>query len=152
MSDRRGQLYCTDRADPEYRALLKHLERERICQFCAEGIALGLITVIGEGEHWYITKNRSPYQGTVAHHIAVYRRHIIDGADLAVGAGDELQALFAAFKRGNRLAGAAMLQRDGEATCTCASIRHLHVHFLAGGKGHPTTHEPLIFHYGYRPR
>ena len=151
MSDRRGRLYCVDRLDGGYRELLEHLERERICQFCAEGIALGLITVIGEGEHWYITKNKKPYQGTVLHHIAVYRRHLTDGADLAVGAGDELKKLFASFKRGNRLAGAAMLQRDGDAACTCASIRHLHVHFVAGVKGHPATHEALTFHYGYRP-
>lgn len=132
----RDKLYNTDRiVDPKRRELYEHLERERACQFCAEGIARGLVKKMHEGTHWYIVQNTVPYPGTRAHWMAVSKLHHLDLEHLDEGEGEELFAFFAMFMRECDARGAAMVMRYGDMSHTCSSIAHPHVHFIASYPG-----------------
>src|SRR5689334_18893361 len=67
------RLYDVDagRSDQQ-RAYMEELEAKGICIFCPEHVAeYQGQPVEFSGEHWYVTRNDFPYEGTVAHYLIV---------------------------------------------------------------------------------
>src|SRR5207248_2933639 len=66
---------------------MRALEAEGVCIFCREP------PFEHAGEHWYVTGNDFPYEGTAAHYLIVARRHVQAFEELPDEAGAELWSI-----------------------------------------------------------
>jgi diadenosine tetraphosphate (Ap4A) HIT family hydrolase len=122
-------LYHLDAARGDaQRARMERLEAEGVCIFCPEH-ADGPIE--HRGEHWYVTRNRFPYPGTVAHLLIVPHRHVTSFDELPDAAGAELWAIKRQLKAQLDPVATATVERSGDMRFNGGSVAHLHVHFVA---------------------
>jgi len=122
-------LYSLDAArGGEQLERMRELEREGICIFCA-----GRDAADGEpgGEHWYVTRNDFPYEGTAAHYLIVARRHVTSFEELPDQAGAELWAIRRELARRLGAVAYATVERSGDMRFNGGSVAHLHVHVVA---------------------
>ncbi len=111
---------------------MRELEREGVCIFCLEN-AERLQREPPEhlGEHWYVTRNDFPYEGTVAHHLIVARRHVSSFEELPDEAGAELWAIRRQLAARLGAVAYATVERSGDMRFNGGSVAHLHVHVVA---------------------
>jgi len=126
-------LYNLDAArDDGQRTYMEQLEAAGICVFCPEHVAeYHRHPVEHSGEHWYVTRNGYPYEGTAAHYLIVARRHVASFEELPDEAGEELWAI--RRELAGRLAPLALatVERSGDMRYNGGSVAHLHVHLVA---------------------
>jgi diadenosine tetraphosphate (Ap4A) HIT family hydrolase len=123
-------LYNLDAArGVEQRERMRALEAEGVCIFCRERSE----PAEHEGEHWYVTRNDFPYEGTAAHYLIVARRHVRAFAELADEAGAELWAIRRELATRVGAPAYATVERSGDMRLNGGSVEHLHVHFVALG-------------------
>jgi dihydrofolate reductase/diadenosine tetraphosphate (Ap4A) HIT family hydrolase len=135
--DRRTALYDFDAArSPDQLARMKRLADQGVCIFCAEHDEQ---PVEYRGEHWYVTRNRFPYEGTLAHYLLVANRHVTAFDELPDEAGAELWAIRRALKEELAPPATAMVERSGDMRFNGGSIAHLHIHFVALGEAPAAT-------------
>jgi diadenosine tetraphosphate (Ap4A) HIT family hydrolase len=107
---------------------MERLEAEGICVFCAEHAEQ---PIEHRGEHWYVTRNRFPYAGTVAHFLIVPFRHVTAFDELPDEAGAELWAIKRMLKERLAPLATATVERSGDMRFNGGSVAHLHTHFVA---------------------
>jgi ATP adenylyltransferase len=131
MSER--DLYSLDAArGPEQLARMRGLEAEGVCIFCPEHAGrLQREPVEYTGEHWYVTGNDFPYEGTAAHYLIVARRHISAFEELPDEAGAELWRIRRGLADRIGARAYATIERSGDMRLNGGSVAHLHVHFVA---------------------
>jgi diadenosine tetraphosphate (Ap4A) HIT family hydrolase len=83
------------------------------------------------GEHWYVTRNDWPYEGTSAHYLIVPHLHVASFDELPDEAGAELWALKRRLKSQLHAAAVATVERSGDMRYNGGSVAHLHIHFVA---------------------
>lgn len=111
---------------------MEDLERDGVCTFCPEHFAaFSREPVELTGEHWYVTKNDFPYQGTQAHYLIVSNLHVRSFDELPDEAGAELWALKRELKQRLSPLAVATVERSGDMRYNGGSVAHLHVHFVA---------------------
>jgi dihydrofolate reductase/diadenosine tetraphosphate (Ap4A) HIT family hydrolase len=116
----------------DQRAHMEALEAAGVCIFCPEHVAeQHEAPVEHRGEHWYVTRNDFPYEGTEAHFLIVPHRHVRTFDELPDAAGAELWAIRRELKRRLAPLATATVERSGRMDLSGASIAHLHVHFVA---------------------
>lgn len=126
-------LYNLDAARSEdQRAYMEGLEREGICVFCRENVE----RYHGEqvelsGEHWYVTRNRYPYEGATAHYLIVAGAHVLSFDELPDQAGCELWSIKRELKRRLRPVSLASVERSENMLYNGGSVAHLHIHLVA---------------------
>ena len=128
-------LYSLDAArGGEQRERMRRLEQDGICIFCPEQAAsLQREPVEHTGEHWYVTRNDFPYEGTAAHYLIVARRHVTSFEELPDEAGTELWAIRRELSGKLGAVAYATVERSGDVRFNGGSVAHLHVHFVALG-------------------
>ena len=111
---------------------MRALEAEGVCVFCREHAErLGSGPVEHEGEHWYVTRNDFPYDGTAAHYLIVARRHVSSFEELPDEAGAELWKIRRELAERLDAVAYATVERSGDMHLNGGSVEHLHVHFVA---------------------
>ncbi len=83
------------------------------------------------GEHWYVTRNEYPYQGTLAHYLIVARRHVTGFEELPDEAGAELWAIKRTLRERLEPVSIATVERSGNMLFNGGSVAHLHIHLVA---------------------
>lgn len=126
-------LYSLDAArGGEQLERMRRLEREGICVFCLEHAGeLQREPVERVGEHWYVTRNDFPYEGTRAHYLIVARRHVATFEELPDAAGEELWRIRRELAGRLGARAYATVERSGEMQLNGGSVAHLHVHMVA---------------------
>ena len=126
-------LYSLDAArGAEQLARMRSLEAEGVCIFCLEHAErLQREPVEHTGEHWYVTRNDFPYEGTAAHYLIVARRHVSTFEELPDEAGAELWKIRRELARRTGAVAYATVERSGDMRFNGGSVAHLHVHMVA---------------------
>jgi diadenosine tetraphosphate (Ap4A) HIT family hydrolase len=135
MTVRADALYDLSAArSDDQRRYMQELEGAGICIFCAEHFSAHHREPIEHsGEHWYITKNDYPYEGTVAHYLIVPHLHVASFDELPDAAGAELWAMKRRLKAQLEplSVATATVERSGDMHYNGGSVAHLHTHFVA---------------------
>lgn len=118
---------------PEQLEKMLALEESGGCHFCAEGFKEHSAAVIHEGNHWFVTANDFPYEGSVHHYLIVNKTHITRLSEIADKARVELFSVIEWLEEYLGVAGASVFVRSGDMAYTGATLDHLHFHFLVGG-------------------
>jgi diadenosine tetraphosphate (Ap4A) HIT family hydrolase len=129
----RGKLYNLEAArGDEQRRYMEGLESAGICVFCPQHVAeYQREPVEHRGEHWYVTRNGFPYEGTAAHFLIVARRHVVSFEELPDEAGAELWAIRRMLAGRLESLSLATVERSGDMRFNGGSVAHLHVHLVA---------------------
>jgi ATP adenylyltransferase len=133
MSTQDDALYHLPAArSDEQRKRMEDFQQAGICVFCPEHFeAHHGEPVELRGEHWYVTRNDFPYQGTIAHYLIVPHLHVRAFEELPDAAGAELWALKRQLRESLRPLATATVERSGDMRYNGGSVAHLHVHFVA---------------------
>lgn len=116
---------------------MKILKAAGLCYFCRKGDEEIVTTpkVIYESKYWFITPNNFPYEGSVHHYLIAPKRHIQDLSEIKFEeAGELFKKMIPWLKKKFNVSGYSIFARSGNMTFTGATINHLHLHFLVGGK------------------
>ena len=98
---------------------MRALEAEGVCIFCREP------PFEHEGEHWYVTRNDFPYEGTAAHYLIVAKRHVQAFEQLPDEAGAELWAIRRELAARLGAPAYATIERSGDMRLNGGSVEHL---------------------------
>jgi ATP adenylyltransferase len=128
---------------------MRKLADANACLFCAEGLQLTQKRVFHQGNHWYVTPNDFPYEGTTVHVMIVPNRHIAGFADLTEEELLELPTMVAWINKEFDIKGAGLFCRYGDTTYTGATIHHFHIH-IAQGQQKTTTSLPVFALVGFK--
>jgi ATP adenylyltransferase len=133
MSARANPLYDLAAArSAAQRQRMEELEAAGICVFCPEHVAEHQPEPIEHtGRHWYVTRNRYPYEGTATHYLIVARRHVTSFDELPDEAGAELWSIRRMLKAQLEPAALATVERSGNMLYNGGSVAHLHIHLVA---------------------
>jgi len=119
---------------------MRSLEAEGVCIFCPEHAGRWQREPVEHtGEHWYVTRNDFPYEGTAAHYLIVARRHVQGFEELPDEAGAELWAIRRELAARLGAPAYATVERSGDMRLNGGSVEHLHVHFVALRADPPAT-------------
>jgi ATP adenylyltransferase len=114
------------------RKRMEDLEAAGICVFCPEHVAQHQPEPIEHsGRHWYVTRNRYPYEGTTTHYLIVARQHVVSFDELPDEAGAELWSIKRMLTAQLEPAAIATVERSGNMLYNGGSVAHLHVHLVA---------------------
>jgi ATP adenylyltransferase len=133
MSTRANRLYDIAAArSAAQRKRMEDLEAAGICVFCTEHATGHQPEPIEHmGDHWYVTKNRYPYEGTQVHYLIVARRHVTSFDEMPDEAGAELWSIKRMLKAQLDPAAIATVERSGNMLYNGGSVAHLHIHLVA---------------------
>jgi len=133
MSVRADRLYDFDAArSDDQRRQMEDLEARGACIFCEEWFEdYHREPIEFSGEHWYVTKNDYPYEGTAAHYLIVPHAHVASFDELPDEAGAELWAIKRRLKEELSPLACATVERSGDMRFNGGSVAHLHTHFVA---------------------
>lgn len=121
----------------EQRAEMQRLENNEICMFCPEHLADNPAhQTLLRTEHWTVTPNRFPYQGTVLHLLLVPDAHVTDLMDLSDVARHEFWSVLRWVREHYELRYYGLGIRNGDPKHIGGTIRHLHMHVVVG-RGEP---------------
>jgi ATP adenylyltransferase len=114
------------------RKRMEDLEAAGICVFCPEHVAEHQPEPVEHtGNHWYVTRNRYPYEGTATHYLIVARRHVTSFDELPDEAGTELWSIKRMLAAQLKPAAVATVERSGNMLYNGGSVAHLHIHLVA---------------------
>ena len=133
MSTRANRLYDIEAArSAAQRKRMEDLEAAGICVFCPEHVAEHQPEPVEHmGDHWYVTKNRYPYEGTLAHYLIVARPHVTSFDEMPDEAGAELWSIKRMLNARLDPAAIATVERSGNMLYNGGSVAHLHIHLVA---------------------
>lgn len=131
------------RARGDYAAALAQIEAGGACPFCPEHLAeYHPKPILFANEHWLVTENAWPYDGTRHQFVLIYRRHVEAAEELPPGAWEALGEAHRRLVADYRLDGGTLLLRSGQTDLTGASVAHLHAQLICGGRRR-TESEPI---------
>jgi ATP adenylyltransferase len=133
----------------EQRRDMQALEAAKVCLFCPQGLSLKDKRVFHRGEHWYVTPNDFPYDGTKVHVMIVPNRHLLSFTDLSSEEILELPKMLGWVNREFGIEGASMFARYGNTRYTGATIHHFHLHVAQGTEKSEKT-KPIFALIGYK--
>lgn len=113
------------------------------CPFCEEHLTKHHSRpIIERTDHWIVTTNAWPYEGTAHHFLLIPRKHVEAIEQLSPDAWTDLQLTYKRIVTNHCIRGAALLMRSGKTDQTGASVTHLHAHIFVGGPRTETS-EPI---------
>ncbi len=132
MSDADRLYHLPAARSEDQRAYMEGLEAAGVCVFCPEHFeAYHREPIAFSGEHWYVTENDYPYEGTAAHYLIVPHAHVTSFDELPDAAGAELWAIKRTLKERLAPLAVATVERSGDMRYNGGSVAHLHTHFVA---------------------
>lgn len=119
----------------EYVKVLEKIVKEGMCPFCEEHLMNHHTEpILHKGEHWLVTKNAWPYEGTKHHFLLISRTHIENIEDISSDAWTELHKHWGTLKKEHSFEGGTFFVRSGNIKMTGATVRHLHANIVVGKK------------------
>jgi len=150
------RLYCFENVrTEEQRAEMARLDAAGICLFCPEHLAThARQQILLSTEHWSVTPNAYPYQGSALHLLLVPHQHAGDLLELSDAARSDFWVALAATAREHGLRHYGLGVRNGDCRYTGATITHVHAHVLVGSDdpAAPPVRMRLSSRPGYPPR
>jgi ATP adenylyltransferase len=117
----------------EQLAEMQRLEAAELCLFCPQALREHATQqILWETEHWIITPNEFPYQGTSLHLLVVPQQHVGDVLDLDVAAQADFWTALASVRERYDLTYYGLGMRNGDCRYTGATIAHVHAHVMVG--------------------
>jgi ATP adenylyltransferase len=112
---------------------MRRLEADGVCVFCPEHLdADPDQEVVHRTEHWTITPNEFPYQGTTLHLLLVPHEHVTDLLDLSAAAQRDFWTALGWVREYHGLTYYGLGARNGDCRYTGGTIAHVHVHVIVG--------------------
>lgn len=135
----------------EQKKLMAQIEQDGICPFCAEHFKkYHPKPVLKETDHWFVTENMSPYEGTSLHLLFVYRpSHIQVLSEVTPEAAQNLFTLLTWATQTYSIDGGSFFMRFGDMQWNGSSVQHLHAQLIVGKK-HEEAADPLRVKLGWK--
>ena len=114
--------------------IMRQIETDGICPFCSENfLKYHTEPIIKETDSWILTKNFSPYEGSVYHFLFVYKpSHINSPGDMTSDSRVELFDIVDELCKEHQIDGGSILMRFGDGNINGSSVEHLHAHIVVG--------------------
>ena len=123
------------RARGDYAQALAKIEADGICPFCEAHLPKHHTKpILFRNEHWLVTENAWPYDGTRHQFVLIYREHIESAEELPPAAWESLGSAYRQLVAEYRIEGATLILRTGKTDFTGASVAHLHAQVISGGR------------------
>lgn len=107
---------------------------EKKCPFCKIDPMINHILI--ENNSWYAWQSPSPEPNTLYHFILVPKRHVIDTNELDTDEQIDLFQIENGLKKMYNYKSSGFLIRNGDATLSAGTVKHLHAHVLVpNGEG-----------------
>ncbi len=124
---------------------MKALSEAGICAFCPEHFEEYHDSLIEFAtEHWTVSKNDYPYEGTKLHLLLVPREHALMLGELSAAARADLAEVLVEIERRWGLESYAVGMRVGDPKRNGGSVDHIHAHVVVG-RTDEAGHEPVRF-------
>lgn len=137
--------------DDKQKEIMQQIETDGVCPFCSENfLKYHTEPIIKETDSWILTKNFSPYEGSVHHFLFVYKpSHINSPGDMNTESRIELFDLVDELCTRHKITGGSVLMRFGDGEINGSSVEHLHAHLVVGVPRGENT-EGLKVKLGYK--
>lgn len=131
---------------------MKDLAARGVCAFCWEHFENEHREPIElKTEHWIISKNDYPYDGSKIHLLLVPKEHVGTFAELSPEARRDFADTVVRAEKKWDLKHYALGMRSGDMRYTGGTVEHLHAHIVVGDVDDP-GHEPVRFKMSSRPK
>lgn len=129
----------------------EEINRSGKCPFCPGQFSkIHKSEILKENDSWLVTRNDTPYSGTVHHFLFVYTGdHTSRFSDLPVQHRLELFELYDWVNKEFDIQSGAFLMRYG-GPGNGYSVRHLHAHIIVGGNDKEKNPEKIKVKVGYQ--
>lgn len=118
--------------EPKQKQIMRNLGEQGICPFCPEGLKKCKLKNVRELHFWTVADSGFPYEGTKAHVLFIARSHAVWPLELWSDGWRELFSEVDNVAQSRQLRGYTLVLRLGEMNRSAASLKHLHVHLIAG--------------------
>jgi len=150
MSDQNAVHMAHGRTD-EQKEVMRQIEKDGVDPFDWNLLAnYHREPILKQGEHWLITPNDYPYEGTELHLLLIYRERVRNLGEVKRGAFAELQEMLVWIESEFKLSHGTLVMRFDDIALTGGSVDHLHAHVIVGGMD--TTTEKLKIPVGYKKK
>lgn len=123
-----------------YVNVLKKITKEGMCPFCEKHLMKHHPNpIIFKGNHWLVTENGWPYEGTKQHFLLIPRKHIESIEQIKAESWSELQRHLRKLQKEYPFAGGTFFIRSGDVKYTGATVQHLHANVVVGKKRNKIT-------------
>jgi dihydrofolate reductase len=133
---------------------MQDIESVGICPFCPEWLPWYHETPIDtdlQFNHWVVTHNDNPYEGTVLDMLLISKQHTIHFSKLCDEAKAEFGIVIASIAEKYKLFNYAVGMRVGPVSMVSGSVNHLHSHIKVGDV-YNDEHEPIKFKMSNKPQ
>lgn len=143
VSPKTGLVHKEARTE-EQRALMKKIEEDGVCPFCAEHFKkYHPCPILKETDYWFVTTNMSPYKGTKYHFLLVYKpAHISHLNEIPSQAYADLLLCLQWLSTEYDITGGSFFMRFGDTRFNGSSVAHLHAQMIVGDID-ALDHEPV---------
>lgn len=153
-TDQKTSFVLTEHARSDWqKEVMEKIKADGVCPFCGENfLKYHTKPIIEETEHWIITENFEPYEGSRFHYLFVYKAaHINTPGEMTPESQIELFKIIDRLTKDNQIVGGSILMRFGDGEVNGSSVEHLHAHLVVGEKRSEDT-EALKVKLGYKKR
>ena len=134
----------------DYVRTLSSIVAGGFCPFCEEHLFKHhRRPLIYKSQHWLVTENAWPYEGSQFHFLFIARAHVEKTEDLSLAMWTGLHKLYCKLVKRYRFKGTALLMRSGDTKTTGATVNHLHAQLIVGSRRTKKT-EPIKALVGFK--
>ena len=133
---------------------MQDIESAGICPFCPEWLEWFHDSPIDKKfnfNHWVVTPNDNPYEGTVCDLLIISKHHTVKFSDLPESAQSEFGLVIAKIAETYTLFNYAVGMRVGPASMVGGSVNHLHAHIKVGDV-YSDSHKSIKFKMSNKPQ
>lgn len=136
----------------EQKELMAKIESDGVCPFCKEHFTkYHPKPILKETDHWFVTENMSPYEGTSLHLIFVYKpSHINTPKEISPEAAADLFGLLSWATETYTIQGGSFFMRFGNMHWNGSSVEHLHAQLIVGKEKTDDRAEALRVKLGWK--
>ena len=136
----------------EQREVMRKIIASGECPFCQENLLMyHKQPILRESGAWLLTHNQWPYKHLRVHLLLIAKEHAESLKDLPIEAGLEMLEMCQWAEKKFDIKSGALAIRFGDVRYNGATVRHLHVHIVAGNHEHPDF-ETVRFKVASRPK
>jgi len=135
MSTQNDKEYVNlDHARKEHQIeIMKRIVADGLCPFCRENLMqYHTNPILFENEHWILTENFAPYDGTRKHYLIIAQKHSVTPWELTEEAQKNLFEIMQNVWAQDDMKGATLVMRYGDTEYTSATVTHLHAQIIVG--------------------
>jgi diadenosine tetraphosphate (Ap4A) HIT family hydrolase len=132
------------------RETMEQIQEDDTCPFCREHLMkYHTKPLLYESEHWILTENFAPYEGTKHHYLLIAQKHCEGFWELSPEAKVDLFDVLDRVRKDDKMKGGTLVMRWGDTDHTGASVTHLHAQLVVGAS-RKEGGEPILTALGYK--